>query len=111
MSWVTNVQWKGTDLTMDFVCPDCGKQSLVTGMFAAAIRCPFCRSAYVMPTDLPLRRANEGEVLPTTVVATPRSVVRCYRCNVFVRLEEEVWVSGLDLWLCTDGGPHQPVAG
>jgi hypothetical protein len=54
MTFTTNVQWKGTDLCMDFVCPTCSGQSHFDGLFAHVIQCPHCKSLFRMPTDLPL---------------------------------------------------------
>jgi hypothetical protein len=56
MGWTTNIQWKGTDLCMDFICPACGEQSHFDGFFAYAIRCPVCQVKWKMPTDVPLER-------------------------------------------------------
>lgn len=54
MSFTTNVQWKGTDLCMDFNCPACGEFSHFDGMFAYVIRCPHCKALYRMPAELPI---------------------------------------------------------
>jgi hypothetical protein len=51
----TNVQYKGTDLCMDFYC-DCGEGSHFDGLFAYVIQCPHCQSFFKMPTDLTLER-------------------------------------------------------
>ena len=51
----TNVQYKGTDLCMDFHC-DCGGGSHFDGLFAYVIQCPHCNSFFKMPTDLTLER-------------------------------------------------------
>lgn len=60
MSWTTNIQWKGTDLCMDFVCPECGEQSHFDGMFAYAIECPYCRSQFEMPSDVSVKKIERG---------------------------------------------------
>lgn len=52
MTWTTFIQWKGTDLCMDFYCPKCNKHSHFDGMFAYAIRCSACGVDWKMPTDI-----------------------------------------------------------
>jgi hypothetical protein len=56
----TFVQWKGTDLCMDFYC-DCGHHSHVDGDFIYAVQCPVCDAIYEMPTDIPLKRVEHTE--------------------------------------------------
>ena len=57
-AWTTFIQWKGTDLCMDFNCPDCGEHSHFDGMFAYAIQCPFCEAFFEMPSDVPLKKLD-----------------------------------------------------
>ena len=69
---ITFIQWKGTDLCMDFYC-DCGGQSHFDGMFAYAIKCPDCGTFYEMPTNIPLKeipfeKAKEFSVLTANKV-------------------------------------------
>ena len=54
--FTTNVQWKGTDLCMDFNCPSCGQHTHFDGMFAHNIECSHCHDVFEMPTDLPLKK-------------------------------------------------------
>lgn len=42
------VQWKGTDVCLDFYCP-CGEQSHYDGYFAYAIECPACQARFDLP--------------------------------------------------------------
>ena len=58
MTWTTNIQWKGTDLCMDFNCPTCGGFTHFDGMFAFAIKCGHCNSYFEMPTDVPLKKLD-----------------------------------------------------
>lgn len=58
-TWTTGIQWKGTDLCMDFNCPKCGTNSHFDGFFAYVIRCPKCRTCYEMPTDVPVKEIPE----------------------------------------------------
>jgi hypothetical protein len=57
----TFVQWKGTDLCMDFTC-DCGGGGHFCGAFAYVIQCPSCKSYYEMPTDLPLKKLERTPI-------------------------------------------------
>ena len=50
--WVTNIQWKGTDLCMDFVCPKCGTYDHFDGFFLWEIKCESCGTIWEMPTDI-----------------------------------------------------------
>lgn len=59
--FTTFIQWKGTDLCMDFWCPKCGEHSHFDGDFAYAIRCPHCRTRFRMPTDVPVVEMTEDE--------------------------------------------------
>jgi len=62
----TFIQWKGTDLCMDFYCPKCGEHSHFDGMFAYVIECPHCKQLFEMPTDIsviPIDRADGTPVL------------------------------------------------
>lgn len=52
------VQWKGTDVCMDFWC-DCGAQCHFDGYFAYAVRCPHCKTIWQMPSHLFPRRTDE----------------------------------------------------
>jgi hypothetical protein len=40
------VQWKGTDLCMDFLCPSCGSRSHIDGYFAYIIECGHCSQLF-----------------------------------------------------------------
>ena len=42
------IQWKGTDVCMDFHC-DCGEHNHYDGMFAYVIRCGKCGKEWEMP--------------------------------------------------------------
>jgi len=45
------IQWKGTDVCFDFVCP-CGGDGHFDGYFASVIRCVACGQEYEMPVVL-----------------------------------------------------------
>lgn len=52
MSYTTFIQWKGTDLCMDFHCPACGEHSHYDGMFAYHIKCGECEAVFKMPSEI-----------------------------------------------------------
>lgn len=56
--FTTNVQWKGTDLCMDFNCPDCACFAHFDGAFAHHVECPCCGALFKMPTELPIVKVN-----------------------------------------------------
>lgn len=62
--WTTNIQWKGTNLCMDFICPDCGCNSHFDGMFANYIRCCQCKSVFKMPTDISVTKVTTFNITP-----------------------------------------------
>lgn len=47
----TFIQWKGTDLCMDFYCT-CGENSHFDGYYAYAVKCMKCGQVYSMPTNI-----------------------------------------------------------
>lgn len=52
------IQWKGTDVCMDFYC-ECGKQCHVDDFFAYTVECPGCKTIWEMPQRLFPRKADE----------------------------------------------------
>lgn len=50
--YTTFIQWKDTDLCMNFVCPNCGERSHFDGFFIYAVRCWSCKKVYRMPTEI-----------------------------------------------------------
>lgn len=53
----TFIQWKGTDVCMDFYC-ECGANCHFDGYFAYAVRCPHCKTIWQMPSHLFPRKAD-----------------------------------------------------
>jgi hypothetical protein len=53
------IQWKGTDVCMDFHC-DCGAHLHFDGDFAYAVKCPHCKTAWEMPSHVFPRRLLPG---------------------------------------------------
>ena len=58
------IQWKGTDVCLDFHCP-CGTSSHGHGLFAYHVRCPGCDAVYEMGTQVIAKRVDvaEGETV------------------------------------------------
>lgn len=54
----TFVQWKGTDVCLDFYC-ECGYQSHYDGFGAYKVKCPQCSEVWSLPTILPVMRASD----------------------------------------------------
>lgn len=48
------IQWKGTDVCLDFTCP-CGADGHFDGDFPYFLRCPSCGSVYEMGTQVKAR--------------------------------------------------------
>jgi hypothetical protein len=48
------IQWKGTEVCLDFYCP-CGMQSHYDGGFAYALECQSCGRVFDMPHTVQLR--------------------------------------------------------
>ena len=47
------IQWKGTDVCLDFYC-SCGAGGHFDGYFAYAVKCPKCGAEFALPSNLPL---------------------------------------------------------
>ncbi|WP_091739787.1 hypothetical protein [Phenylobacterium immobile] len=54
------IQWKGTDVCMDFYC-DCGAEPHVDGFFASNVKCFQCGTIWQMPTMLFPRKVEEPQ--------------------------------------------------
>lgn len=52
------IQWKGTDLCMDFHC-DCGETCHFDGSFAYTVKCQYCNTIWEMPVNIFPRKADE----------------------------------------------------
>lgn len=60
------VQWKGTDVCMDFYC-ECGAHCHFDGYFAYHVKCPHCKTVWQMPSNLFPRKADEKSLKPDIV--------------------------------------------
>jgi hypothetical protein len=52
------IQWKGTDLCMDFHC-ECGHHNHYDGYFAYYIQCNNCKIVYKLDTKVMMQKTNE----------------------------------------------------
>lgn len=53
------IQWKGTDLCMDFHC-ECGTHNHYDGYFAYQVKCAGCGQVYEMDTKVKMKKIEEG---------------------------------------------------
>ena len=53
------IQWKGTDVCMDFSC-ECGANCHFDGYFAYTVKCPHCSTVWEMPSIVFPRKANKA---------------------------------------------------
>lgn len=54
------IQWKGTEVCLDFHCP-CGHHGHFDGGFAYYVECPSCGAVYEMGTQVKARRLGDDE--------------------------------------------------
>jgi len=52
------IQWKGTDVCMDFYC-ECGAHCHFDGAFAYAVKCRHCETIWEMPVYVIPRKADD----------------------------------------------------
>lgn len=52
------IQWKGTNVCMDFHC-ECGAFCHFDGDFAYTVKCPHCETIWEMPSTVYPRKADE----------------------------------------------------
>ena len=57
------IQWKGTDLCMDFHC-ECGEFNHYNGYFAYYVKCNGCGQVYQMDTKVKMEKTNEKDCTP-----------------------------------------------
>ena len=55
------VQWKGTNVCMDFQC-ECGANCHFDGFFAYTVECPHCHLVYRMPSNVFPKKMTADEV-------------------------------------------------
>lgn len=55
---ITNIQWKGTDLCMDFECPTCEASCHIDGYFATYIMCCHCEAVFKLATSVAVERVK-----------------------------------------------------
>jgi hypothetical protein len=52
------IQWKGTDVCMDFHC-ECGAFCHLDAAFAYTVQCPHCQTVWEMPSTIYPRKADD----------------------------------------------------
>ncbi|WVX88162.1 hypothetical protein SEA_LITNINMCQUEEN_106 [Gordonia phage LitninMcQueen] len=52
------IQYKGTDICLDFRC-ECGAECHFDGYNANAMKCPRCKTVWLLPSVLPLIKADD----------------------------------------------------
>ena len=57
------IQWKGTDLCMDFHC-ECGEHNHYDGFFAYYVKCAGCGQVYEMDTKVQMKKNDKTECDP-----------------------------------------------
>jgi hypothetical protein len=51
------IQWKGTDICMDFWC-DCGTQNHYNGYFAYYVQCKGCKQVYKLDSKVMMQKSE-----------------------------------------------------
>lgn len=57
------IQWKGTDICMDFHC-ECGKHNHYDGFFADHVKCAGCGQVYEMDTKIKMKKTDRKDCFP-----------------------------------------------
>ncbi len=55
----TFIQWKATDVCMDWQCPDCDTAHHVDADFCYAVKCMVCGSTFKLGTDVTLKKTKD----------------------------------------------------
>lgn len=59
-SYRVYIQYKGTDICMDFHC-ECGNDTHFDGDFTYAVRCPYCKGVYELSSYINTRKLTPEE--------------------------------------------------
>jgi len=57
------IQWKGTDVCMDFHC-GCGEHNHYDGYFAYYVKCSGCGQVYQMDTKVKMKKVDDNDFNP-----------------------------------------------
>lgn len=60
MSWNTHIQWKGTDVCIDIICPKCGNQDHIDADFCYFVRCESCKTTWRLGTEVSLTKTDDA---------------------------------------------------
>jgi transposase-like protein len=55
-----HIQWKGTDVCTDIVCPNCGQYYHFDGYFLYSFKCSKCGKVYEVPVEIPIKEIDES---------------------------------------------------
>lgn len=64
------VQWKGTDICMDFHC-ECGHHNHYDGFFAYYVKCAGCEQVYKMDESIKMQRVYDENLDPIESIQFP----------------------------------------
>jgi hypothetical protein len=59
--WITFIQWKGTDVCMDWVCVECGNQEHEDRDFCYEVQCRKCKTIYKVGSEVKLTKIKQGQ--------------------------------------------------
>ena len=62
MALNTFIQWKGTDVCMDFHC-DCGHHNHIDGYFCYFVKCKGCGQVWKTPSEINLTKLDTNDAL------------------------------------------------
>lgn len=63
------IQWKGTEICLDFYCP-CGAHGHLDDSFAYFVKCPECGQVYEMGTQVIAKKVDDPDDGRTKVLDT-----------------------------------------
>jgi hypothetical protein len=67
MDRATFIQWKNTDLCMDFWCPECDNHSHFDGYLAYQIQCPYCGAIWRLGDSVTIEPGSDSDVCLQTI--------------------------------------------
>lgn len=65
------IQWKGTEVCMDFYCNKCGQRSHIDDEFVYHIKCPTCSTVYMCNGHIQMIELSEEEAKEAHCIKTP----------------------------------------
>lgn len=71
MVWNVNIQYKNTNICLDFYCPACGAEGHYDGYFGQVLTCPGCGKLWQLPNEI-----RAVETSPEFAISTPVALTR-----------------------------------